>query len=165
MSLGGELRDHQRAISAHAHVARVHEETAPKDRKGPDPSTGDAPDDRPDKRRRKYGSMCHRLPVLVHTSGLAQALHFAAARRDPWQTRILDDLAVQLEEAGLLGAGHGKRAELLRAAREADLAEVQALSREVQRCLLWYKRFAESILRVSAADEDADDAPDGSGTP
>lgn len=125
------IRDHRRAELAHEHVGRIHRE--------------------PERIRRAYGSHCHKLAVLVHQAGLAAALHHTAALRDP-KPRLLGHLATQLHEAELLGKPEIDA--LLAAAREADLARTWLLTREVRRCLEWYRRLAHGVLGVrSAADE------------
>jgi len=125
-------RDQQRALAAHAHIQRVLDEA---DERG----------------RQKYGSMCHKAPILVHNTGLVAALHFLAARGDAMQRAVLDDLAAQIHAAGLTDGGG--REDLLAAARGAPPARTRALTREVQRCLLWYKRFTQSMLKVEAGDD------------
>lgn len=130
-----KVRDHQRAIRAHAHVLAIKKQG------------GKAP--------RQYGTMVHRLPILVHTEGLAAALHFVMARGDAPKRQLLDHLAQQLVDAGLVG--QPTAAALLEATREASLGRTQVLTREVQRCLYWYKSFVKAELKVDAADEDLPD--------
>ena len=69
--------DQQRALLAHKHVSEV--------KKWPD-----------EKLRKKYGGMVHRLPALVRSAGLSQALHFVSSRKSDDQKRVLDHLAAQL---------------------------------------------------------------------
>ncbi len=134
----GATRDQKRAILAHQHIIAVQ--------------------DKGEKFYKKYGSMSLKLPILLHTAGLVAALHFVAARGKAPQRLILEHLAQQLGDAGLLKQKDSQG--LLQASREADLARTRSLTREVQRCLLWYKRFTQSVLRV-ASTEDALDAGDG----
>ncbi len=133
-------RDQQRAITAHHHIQEV-------DRQSPEA-------------KQKYGSMCYKLPVLVHNAGLTAALHFVAARSHPWQRRVLVHLAAQLGDSGLLPEGADAEA-LLARSRRAGLAETRALTREIQRCLLWYKRFTQSVLKVTADQDLGDDDETG----
>lgn len=120
-------RDHQRAQLAFNHVSTY--------------------SDASDRETQKYGSMVLKLPVLIHTEGLAAALHFVAARSHPHQRIILDHLAVQLELDGATA--------LLAQTRAADLARTRWLTREIQRCLGWYKTFVRSELRVDPTADDA----------
>lgn len=132
-----EIRDHQRALEAHRDVKAI-KEAHPGD----------------DDFARSYGALCHKLPILVHQAGLPAALHFVAARGKPGQRELLRHLAAQLQKSGLVRGADSQA--LLSAVREADLAELQGLTREVQRCLLWYKRAAQVELAVDAADEGGD---------
>lgn len=89
--------------------------------------------------RRKYGSLAHRLPVLVRTAGLAQALAFVEARGDKTGKELLAHIAEVVQEK-----------ELLKRSREAELEEYLYLTRKVLDALTWYKRFAQSVLGVEA---------------
>jgi len=89
--------------------------------------------------RQKYGSLAHRLPVLVRTAGLAQALAFVEARGGAAGEKLLAHLAEVIRED-----------ELLRQSREAQLEEYMYLTRKVLTALTWYKRFAQSVLGVEA---------------
>lgn len=126
------LRDHARAALAHTHVSGVLQEQEPRD-------------------RRAYGAIVHHLPVLVHTAGLTAALHFVAGRSKPSQRLVLGQLAAQLQAAGQLRAATAEA--LLEASRVADLAQLQGLTVEVQRCLLWYKRLVRSLLKIEPGEE------------
>lgn len=97
--------------------------------------------------RNKYGSMAHKLPILIHNAGLAQALAFVESRGSEEQRRLLDDVA---QTMGLPNATTGPALATL--SRTADLAEYMIITRRVLDALLWYKRFAESVLGVEAKD-------------
>jgi CRISPR-associated protein Cmr5 len=94
---------------------------------------------------RKYGAMSHKLPILIHTAGLAQALAYVESRKDTSKkaeeediyARFLKDLA---ETVGV--------AELSKQAREVELTHYMYLTEQVLAALLWYKRFAQSVLNV-----------------
>jgi CRISPR-associated protein Cmr5 len=90
----------------------------------------------------KYGSMAHKLPVLIRTAGLAQALEFVESRGDESQKLLLDHLAVAV--------GAGSRAEYLRRSRDYELGQYIRLTQESLAALLWYKRFVQSVLKVEA---------------
>lgn len=97
----------------------------------------------------KYGGMAHKLPVLIQTSGLAQALAFVAARGDQWHLLLLDDLAATLGK---------NRLDLLSDSRNLGLSEYMLLTQRALDALLWFKRLAQSELGVidaSAGDIDA----------
>ena len=88
--------------------------------------------------------MAHKLPILIRTAGLAQALAFVDARGKDSQKQLLQDLA------GTVGKQNS--VSLLRRAREAELSEYMLLTQQVMAALLWYKRFAQSVLGVEASD-------------
>ena len=94
---------------------------------------------------KRYGSMAHKLPILVRQAGLVQALAFVDSRgQDPYK-RLLDHLAVTVGETD------GER--LLRRSRDAELAEYAYLTERVLLALKWYKRFAQSVLKVDPAED------------
>lgn len=99
---------------------------------------------KPEAEYKKYGAMAHKLPILIHTAGLLQALEFVNTREEIHRL-LLQDLA------RTLGQPHGKA--LLDAARGANLKAYMLLTRRTLSALLWYKRFAQSILGVEASDE------------
>lgn len=121
-------RDQQYSISAHECVTKINKDY------------GDN-----EKNKRKYGSTAHKLPILIRTAGLAQALTFIATRGkgddkvNPYKD-FLDDLEKTV----------GKDS-LCKSAREASLDEYMLLTQQVLHALLWYKRFAQSILDVDAS--------------
>jgi CRISPR-associated protein Cmr5 len=96
--------------------------------------------------------MAHKLPVLVRTAGLAQALSFVEARGENPQRQLLDDLAATL------GYQDG-RAGLLAESRNAELSQYMYVTKQVLHALLWYKRFAQSVLDVQTAEAD-DNTPE-----
>ncbi len=56
------------------------------------------------KERKRYGSMAHKLPILVRQAGLVQALEFVRSRNKlPYDT-LLEHLGSTLGEANLLEA-------------------------------------------------------------
>lgn len=124
----------QTAFTQVGEVARVHKKSSPF--------------------RQKYGSMAHRLPILIRTSGLAQALAFveAKAKKEPAYSTLLDHLAAAIQwpetETG---------EKLARRSRSEPLDNYILLSRRITAALIWYKRFAESVLDVKVTDE----APEG----
>src|ERR1700726_3741047 len=88
--------------------------------------------------RDRYGSMAHKLPILIRTAGLAQAVAFVEARGKDGHKRLLNDLALTVEKRD--------KQELLKEAREAELNDYIYLTQQVMAALLWYKRFAQSVL-------------------
>jgi CRISPR-associated protein Cmr5 len=93
--------------------------------------------------QKQYGSMAHKLPVLIRTAGLSQALGFVAARGNPMHLRLVQDLSATL-----------RRPDLPRDSRMApNLQEYMRMTQEALDALLWYKRFAQSVLKVDASDD------------
>ncbi len=99
--------------------------------------------------KKKYGSMAHKLPTLIRTAGLAQALEFVKSRGTDEQKMLLNHLAETV--------GFQTSEELLKRSREASLPEYIILTRKVLDALVWYRRFAESVLGVEAGDEGGND--------
>lgn len=97
--------------------------------------------------REKYGRLAHRMPFLVRSAGLAQALEFIAARGGTEGTEILDHLARNLQKTD--------GGTLRQDARRAPLNDYMRLTRDVMAALQWYKRFAQSVLDVEAGEEDS----------
>lgn len=97
------------------------------------------------KQRDQYGGLAHKLPILIRTSGLVQALTFinTKAKDHGAHQQILTDLAATLKKAS--------KEQLLERAREAELAEYILLTQQALAALLWYKRFAQSLLDVNDA--------------
>jgi CRISPR-associated protein Cmr5 len=103
---------------------------------------------------KKYGVMAHKLPILIYTAGLVQALEFVCSRGKPTQQCLLEDIAATI--------GYNNAKLLLKSVREAKLSSYMHLTQQILAALLWYKRFAQSILGVEASeaildDEDSDD--------
>ncbi|HZO72961.1 MAG TPA: type III-B CRISPR module-associated protein Cmr5 [Ktedonobacteraceae bacterium] len=101
---------------------------------------------------KKYGAMAHKLPILIHTAGLLQALEFVNSRGEDIQKQILEDLAVTI--------GQQNTVRLLEAVQKANLSAYMRLTRHILGALLWYKRFAQSILGVEAGEDTAGSGKD-----
>lgn len=103
--------------------------------------------------QKKYGSMAHKLPVLVRSAGLAQALHFVESRGSDEQRILLDHLAKTV--------GCGSRSILLQNSLTQGLNGYIQLTENTLAALLWYKRFAQSVLKVEAGDEQENRTEEG----
>jgi CRISPR-associated protein Cmr5 len=103
-----------------------------------------------DPKKKQYGSMAHKLPVLIQTAGLVQALSFVQAKSTSKSGKaleiLLNDLAQTLEFA------NGQA--LVSESREAELSKYLYLTKRCLAALLWYKRFAQSVLGVEAGESD-----------
>ncbi len=98
--------------------------------------------------RDRYGSMAHKLPILIRTAGLAQALAFVIARGKGEHKRLLKDLALTLKQQ------NGEN--LAETAMNAALSEYIYLTQQALAALLWYKRFAQSVLDVQPGIEESE---------
>lgn len=92
--------------------------------------------------RKSYGSMAHTLPILVRQAGLAQALAFVQSRRKDPYDKLLEHLTAAVGETDLLAAS-----------RQVELSDYIYLTERVMLALKWYKRFAQSVLKVDTTDE------------
>ena len=97
-------------------------------------------------RAKKYGAMAHKLPVLIRTAGLAQALAFVEASGEKMHQKLLQDLSEIVTP--------GRNLSEICRSTETSLQEYMRLTRAALEALLWFKRFAQSVLDVkSGADE------------
>ena len=99
-----------------------------------------------------YGSMAHKLPVLIRSAGLAQALSFVEARGKQPHKDLLNHLA----KVVLNGSADG--GQLAEKSRDTEqLSEYMYLTHAAIAALVWYKRFAQSVLDVDASDAASDE--------
>lgn len=95
-----------------------------------------------------YGGMAHKLPILIRTAGLAQALAFVEAKAEGQKSGALKRLMRDLSET------LHKPDTLTEVARTSPLSEYMLLTQQTMAALLWYKRFAQSVLDVQAGNEE-----------
>ncbi len=97
-----------------------------------------------EKQRKVYGAMAQKLPALIRSAGLCQALHFVKSRGKAFQvplTLLLDHLGEQLRRADT----DIKNAETLcDKVRAADLSHYVWLTRETLASVGWYARLSRS---------------------
>ena len=90
--------------------------------------------------------MALKLPVLVRTAGLVQALAFVESRgKQPFDDLLRDLAQVVINE-------NADAALLLSRSRTDDLQGYIHLTRRTLTALDWFKRFAQSILNVESTD-------------
>ncbi|MCU0693121.1 MAG: type III-B CRISPR module-associated protein Cmr5 [Polyangiaceae bacterium] len=100
-----------------------------------------------EERQKKYATMIHKLPALLQTAGLCQALHFVHSRGGEGQKEIVQQFADQLQRVNpAIKTGD----QLLQRARSADLAEYLQLTDEALSCAAWYRRIVQGVLKVEA---------------
>lgn len=96
----------------------------------------------------QYGQLCHRFPSLVLTNGLRLAVVFfeAKGKKDPKHpcTRYLNDLK------SALNINDKDWDEVLQKTNRDYLYA----SRQVLSASVWFKRYAEAILKVEQAESD-----------
>ncbi len=99
-----------------------------------------------EKEHKKYGSMALKLPILVKTAGLVQALAFVDMKSasENSYTDLLEHLAMVI--------GVKDKDDLMEQSRTNDLQEYIHLTRQTLAALDWFKRFAQSILKVKPTD-------------
>lgn len=97
--------------------------------------------------RDKYGSLALRLPFLVRSAGLAQALEFVAGSGGDEGRKLLSHLAEVL--------GSKDQQTLLDNSRTVPLNEYMRLTRDAMTALQWYKRFAQSVLDVEPGKDES----------
>lgn len=99
--------------------------------------------------RKKYATIVHKLPILVRRAGLTQSLAFVHARREESGNDLLDHIAQTIQ------MDNGKT--LLDECLDADIERYIFLTNRVLSTLVWYKRFVESILKISQKEAQNDD--------
>jgi CRISPR-associated protein Cmr5 len=103
-----------------------------------------------DPKKKQYGSMAHKLPVLIQTAGLVQALSFVQAKSTSKGGKVLETLLNDLAQTLEFTNGD----DLVKESRKAELSKYIYLTKRSLAALLWYKRFAQSVLGVEAGESD-----------
>lgn len=108
-----------------------------------------------EKRLKQYGSMSHKLPVMIRSAGLAQALGFieGKGKKESVYAQLLTDLAATI--------GLSPEEKLPGKSRLVPLDEYMLLTQNALAALLWFKRYAQSVLGVEAGEEPADENDNG----
>ena len=102
----------------------------------------------------KYGGLCHTFPVLLRTCGLCQTLAFLQAKGKPHHQQIVKNAEELLLKEQLLRPGKS----ILDAVRLMPMVEYVMATRLLLQGWIFYKRFAESVLKVKPGEgEDTDD--------
>lgn len=103
-----------------------------------------------EKSRNTYGSMAQKLPVLIRTAGLCQAVHFVRSRKPPVLGDLLDHLAEQLTRVDPAITDRGSLCDRV---RNAELSQYLWLTREALASAEWYSRLSQSELGVDRGTE------------
>ncbi len=105
--------------------------------------------------RKDYGSMALRFPALLRSAGLVQAIAFVEARGNEAHKRFIHDFASVLGELdGANQSGQNAYDRFFQQARTAELPEYLRMTREALAVADWFKRFAQSVLKVEPGEED-----------
>jgi CRISPR type III-B/RAMP module-associated protein Cmr5 len=102
-----------------------------------------------------YGAMALKLPALIRSAGLCQALHFVKSRGKSALNTLLEHLGKQMER---VDPGINDMESFCKVARESDLAKYVWLTREALASVTWYGRLARSEWKILPGDEPAEDA-------
>lgn len=97
------------------------------------------------KQKKEYGSLAHKLPVLILQNGLAQATGFLLAKGEAHHQSLLEDLAHLLDKAD------GKA--LHQSVIAADVTQTMLLTRRSLEAAGWLKRYVQGVLKVDATGE------------
>jgi len=112
----------------------------------------------PEADRSRYGTLALKLPILVRSAGLCQALHFvqSRAKSDPSkpEMRILDHIADQLARVDPTIKDANS---LCMCVRGADMKTYLHLTREATMILQWYARLTRSLLGIEPTDDMEED--------
>jgi CRISPR-associated protein Cmr5 len=92
-----------------------------------------------------YGSMAQKLPVLIRTAGLCQAVHFVRSRKKEVLNTLLNHMAIQLQR---VDAEITDGTSLCDRVRNAELSQYLWLTREALASAEWYSRLSQSELDV-----------------
>lgn len=98
-----------------------------------------------DAEKARYGTLALKLPILVRSAGLCQAIHFVQSRNEPAAHKLLEHLADQLHAVDPAISAMSSLCDRVRAAKMQSYLH---LTREASAVLQWYARFARSILKA-----------------
>lgn len=114
--------------------------------------------------RKRYGSLACKLPALLLSAGLCQALHFLKSRPARSQKDAL--LGHLVDQFQRLDSSITSIDQLCERVRTADsLGSYLWLSREAVAVATWYARLAKSELGYEPGDEPGDEADAGGTEP
>lgn len=107
--------------------------------------------DVPEKKDQKlYGAMALKLPALIRSAGLCQALHFVKSRGKGPLNTLLEHLGKQLARVDPEITGMEK---LCATARKSELPQYVWLTREALASVSWYGRLARSEWGIVPGDD------------
>jgi len=107
------------------------------------------------KDQKVYGAMALKLPALIRSAGLCQALHFVKSRRKDPLNALLNHLGQQLTR---VDSKIKDMSTLCDEARGAEVAGYVWLTREALASVTWYGRLARSEWGILPSDDPGDDS-------
>lgn len=107
--------------------------------------------------KKKYGIWCHNLPAMIAQCGLAQAVAFMDSKRADAKPGFGELLADLQAVPGLPPVAQNQS--FVQAVASWSTADYLFATDRIQRALVYFKRFAISVLGVKA--EDAQDKEAG----
>jgi CRISPR-associated protein Cmr5 len=102
------------------------------------------------KTAKQYGSLCHNFPLMVLRSGLSQAIAFVWVKSKGDANTAYGQFLTHL--SNLTGL-NDNLLEFQKEINQAELIKYQRLSRKILAASIWYKRFAESVLGITAGED------------
>lgn len=105
------------------------------------------------KEQKVYGAMAQKLPALIRSAGLCQALHFVKSRGKAPLNTLLGHLGQQLQR---VEPGITDMDSLCTLVRRADISHYVWLTRETLATVSWYGRLARSEWGILPGDEPSD---------
>jgi CRISPR-associated protein Cmr5 len=107
-----------------------------------------------DPQAKAYGGMAQKLPGLIRTAGLAQALAFVDSKT-PEQNQPVPPAREVLNHLAKIVMRRNETTikDMASEVRNVDLREYMRLTRRTLEVCLWFKRFAESKLDVKSGEE------------
>jgi CRISPR/Cas system CMR-associated protein Cmr5 small subunit len=106
-----------------------------------------------EKDRKVYGGMALKLPALIRSAGLCQALHFVKSRKKDPLNSLLNHLGQQLTRVDSKIKDMGT---LCDEVRGAEVAGYVWLTREALASVTWYGRLARSEWGIVPGEEEGD---------
>jgi CRISPR/Cas system CMR-associated protein Cmr5 small subunit len=100
-----------------------------------------------------YGQMAQKLPALIRSAGLCQAIHFVKSRKKDALSTLLEHLSQQLQRVDDQIQNVDS---LCSRVRETPLANYVWLTREALASVSWYGRLARSEWGILPGDDKAE---------
>lgn len=95
-----------------------------------------------------YGRYAHKLPIMILTEGLVNAVSFVRVKNSD-NGFLLQDITTLIGKE--FGAGDVDG--FLDVIRKADIETYMILTQKIQDSLVWYKRYSKTILNVEGEEE------------